>query len=178
MTGLPPIKDRIEMAAAITFAAYLATQGLVLTDLRPGDASRGEPDILATLAKERRGIEVVDVWYSMADARATMQLVRALEQSGERGRAAGEGFEHEYYEHPSGDPFIGAIQAALDSHADKTYAEPTWLILNAAGVRAGLHEASAGPRLVAAVRKPERFHYIDAYLHLSDQRAVHVFRVP
>lgn len=177
MSELPPIKERIEMAIVEAFAAYLATHGVVLTELRAGAANALEPDACAMADGRPCGIEVVDVWYSKADAASAMGLVRRLEKSGERGRAWGAGFDPDYYKHPSGDPFIGAVEAALISHSQKTYGGHTWLLLNALGSRAPFHGAADGPRVAAAVRKPAQFSYVDAYLALTDAGRAEFFRV-
>lgn len=166
------------MAVAEAFATYFGSQGVEISELRLGDASRGEPDILGKVGGAQRGIEVIDVWYSKADAHSAMELVRKLERSSERGHAGGAGFEQAHYEHPSGDPFIGSVQATLDDHGLKQYAEPTWLLLNAAGTRAPFHDAADGPRVVAALHKPARFSYLDAFLLLSGEGRAQFFRVP
>lgn len=160
------------------FVAYLESIGIRLTDLRPGD-QRNEPDAVVLEGGELRGIEIVDAWYSGADAKSVYGLVRDLEQRGIRRRELGAGFERRDFDHPSGDPFVSVLQRHLNDHGLKHYAMPSWLVLNASGVIAPLHTSADGPRLIQKLTKPARFGYLDAYLCLSESAdGPRFFRVP
>lgn len=161
-------QDRLEVAIAEQLARHLATLGIVLTSLEKGDEAALEPDVRGLVGGKRHGVEVVDAWYSEADAAGAWGLVRKLEEKGERGRAAGAGFSAEDLAHSSGDPFVARLQLALTDHGVRHYGIPTWLVLNASGVRAPLHTTSAGPRLVRELVKPARFAYLDAFLCMWD----------
>ena len=172
-------RRRHELAVARYFVDHLATQGVVLTECRNGNEADGEPDVVCELAGERRGIEIVDCWYSRGDARTVWGLLADLEERGIRHTVASTSSFSDFQVHPSGDQLVAVCQQELDGdHGRRRYGVPTWLILNAS--QAPLHSSDEGTHIVGWLRKPAVWHYIDAYVCLAQNMTWgrHFFLVP
>jgi hypothetical protein len=170
-------RDRHEFGVADWFAQFLSEQGVSLANCRNGGEAAGEPDIVCDLGNERRGIEVVDCWYSAGDAKLVWDLVADLEERGVRRTVMNTSAPDDPQDHPSGDPLIAVCQRQLDDHGVRSYGIKTWLLLNAS--QAPLHTASAGPTFVRWLKKPTPWHYLDAYVCLPrDGTAWPFFKVP
>ena len=142
-----------ELAIATIFLEHLAKEGVVATDLRPGDEGKGEPDAVCNVAGRDFGIEVVDLWLSNADAASAWGLARQLQRDGTRVTAPGAGPSRDLYDHPSGNLIVAVAEKRL-GETIKAYGIPTWLILYGGGIVLPLHGAGEGPAAVKLITKP------------------------
>ena len=140
-------RDRHELGVAEFFVEYLAAEGVTLTGCRNGNEAAGEPDVVCDLGGERRGIEIVDCWFSAGDAKLTWDLVADLEERGIRQTVVSTSGADDPSGHPSGDPLVAVCQRQLDDHGVRSYGVPTWLLLNAS--QAPLHSETEGPAIVS-----------------------------
>lgn len=165
-----------ERGIAERFVEFLQTQGIAATNLREGKDAE-EPDLLCETAKGPHGIEVVAVWQADEDARAVWAAGEAALYENVRGPIPAAGPDARLYEHPSGDILVAAVDFAMRATI-KSYGFPTWLVLDASGVRWPLHTAHDGPRVVAQLKRPQHFRYKDVFLALSSNGHIHFFLIP
>lgn len=134
--------------------------------------------MICGLGQDRRGIEIVDCWYSRDNAKTVWGLVADLEERGIRRTVASTSDFDDFLRHPSGDQLVAICQRELDDHGVRRYGFPTWLILNAS--HAPLHSATEGPFIVSWLKKPASWWYLDAYVCLAQNTTWgrDFFRVP
>ena len=158
------LKRRHELSIATLFAVYLQSTGVTLTDLRNGDPSLGEPDVVAATNQQTCGIEIADGWMSQGDAKAVWTVAR-----GERSRAIVSSSGAEIALSPlivGPDQQLGAaLQVQLEAHARRDYGMPTYLVLN--GSYAPLTSAEDAPTILAALHVPIDSRMTGVYLVLT-----------
>lgn len=167
-----------ELAVARGAARFLRTKGMRLTNLRPGDANKKEPDALVDTPSGTVGIEVTGVGYYerrsreaalhaqdiWAPVRGEPEKSRTLQQPGE---TIAEALEHSPvlvdFDH-----LESFAQSLLDDKCSKAYAVPTILVIDAYGHHVPLTVAEErGIEVARALRVPENCGLLRVYMRMS-----------
>jgi hypothetical protein len=164
------LKRGHELAVAARFADFLESEGIILTDPRPGDHIKREPDVLYTGPTGVLGVEVACADYDDEEARDTWEIARGhpersarLVQPGET--VADTAARGRVLKDPD-DSLAARLNRTLHNHASKTYSVPTHLVLDAFGVHAPLTTDQDADDILGSLLPPEQSRFLSIYVCL------------
>jgi hypothetical protein len=129
------LKRAHELAVAERLVDFLRAQGHDVSDPRPGDISRREPDALCDVDGSAVGIEVACAYYDREEARDTWSIARGHPEQSKRLQQPGESLRETVARSRVlvnfDQSLAGELNRTLHVHAAKTYSVPTYLVLDA-----------------------------------------------
>jgi hypothetical protein len=180
-TDSAALKSKVEMSLAPPFIEFMASRGLALDQPRPGSVNLREPDIVCLDSQGNAvGIEVAAAHYD-GEASNLWAHLRGTPERSTRWMRPGEDLRTTLRRGPVlvnfTDQLIGNLQRTMNEHCAKTYAVPTYLLLDG---RAGFLDTSdRADEILEGLTVPAAQGFLGIYLALpiNGSSAVAVFQV-
>lgn len=149
--------------------AFVVFRGLSASSCRAG--GYGEPDrICAAADGSSFGVEIASGWYNPQDAETLRKIVTDLAREGTRQTImSSSGMTDD--DLPPGlirnpdEKLATSLQAAMESHCQKRYGIPTYLVLD--GSWAPLTSSTDAPAMLVGLRVPTPCPYVGVFLCLA-----------